>query len=57
MTHKVFNVSNMFGFIAFLALLAATGAVEGGMWIAAIALLILFAASAYMSIKESGEKE
>lgn len=54
MTHKVFNSSNLFGVIAFIALIASGGAAEGEMWLTAIVLLILFAVSVCMSIKENG---
>lgn len=51
MTHRVFNASNVFGTIAFLAMIAAPGAVEGGMYITAAVLVVLFAVCAYISIR------
>lgn len=55
MTHKIFNASNIFGATAFFALIAATGAVEGEMYITALALLAVFAGCAYLSIRENGD--
>ncbi len=56
MAHRIFNASNVFGAIAFLAMLAAPGAVEGGMYITAAALTAAFGACAHLSIKEDGKK-
>ena len=55
-THRIFNAGNIFGAIAFLAMLAAPGAVEGGMYITAAVLVAIFAACAYLSIKENRKK-
>lgn len=56
MTHKILNASNIFGAIAFLAMLAAPAAVEGEMYITAVVLVAIFAGCAHLSIRESGKK-
>ena len=56
LAHRIFNASKVFGAIAFLAMLAAPGAVEGGMYITAAALTAAFGACAHLSIKEDGKK-
>ncbi len=53
---KVLNSSNVLGAIAFLAVIAVPGAVEGGMYITAIVLTAICGISAYLSIKEDGKK-
>ena len=50
------DLSGILGSIAFLAMLAAPGAVEGGMYITAAVLVAIFAACACLSIKENGKK-
>lgn len=50
------NLSNILGAIAFMAMLAAPGAVEGRMYITAAVLVAIFAACAYLSIKENRKK-
>lgn len=52
LTHKIINASNVFGAIAFLAMLAVPGAVEGGMYITAAVLIAILVVCAYLSIKE-----
>lgn len=53
---KVLNASNVLGAIAFLAMIAVTGAVEGGMYMTAIALTAIFGICTYLSIREDGKK-
>lgn len=53
---KGLNASNVLGAIAFLAMIAATGAVEGGMYMTAMALTAIFGICAHLSIKEDGKK-
>lgn len=50
------DLSGILGAIAFLAMLAAPGAVEGGMYITAAVLVATSAACACLSIKENGKK-
>lgn len=57
MTHRIFNASNLYGAIAFLALLAAPAAVEGGMYITAAALVVILAGCYYLSIREGGKRK
>nr|WP_296461592.1 hypothetical protein [uncultured Acetatifactor sp.] len=52
---KWLNSSNVLGAISFLAMLAAPGAAEGGMYITAIALTAICGICAYLSIKEDGK--
>lgn len=56
MAHRIFNASNVFGAIAFLAVIAVLGAAESEMYITAIALTAIFGACAYLSIREDGKK-
>lgn len=53
---KIFNLSKILGAISFLSLIATVGAVEGGMYFTAFALIVLFAVCAYFSIKEDGKE-
>lgn len=55
MIHRIFNASNMFGAIAFLALIAAPGAVEGEMYMTAVALIAICGICTYLSIREDGK--
>lgn len=54
MLHRIFNASNIFGAIAFLATIAAPGAVESEMYITAVVLVAIFAVCAHLSIREDG---
>lgn len=56
MTYKIFNASNILGAIAFMALLAIPGAVEGEMYMTAIALAAACGTCAYLSIREDGKR-
>lgn len=56
MTHRIFNASNVLGTISFFAMIGATGAVESGMYITAVALVVIFAVCAYLSIREEGKR-
>lgn len=51
---RIFNLSNILGAAAFLAMIAAPGAVEGGMYITAVVLVVVFAVCAHLSIREDG---
>lgn len=57
MTHKMFNASNLLGAAAFLAMILAPGAVEGGNYILAVALIAAMAVCAYLSDRESGKRK
>ena len=56
MTHRIFNASNVFGTIAFLAIIAIPGAVEEEMYMKAAALTAACAICIYLSIREDGKK-
>lgn len=56
MLHRIFNASNVFGTAAFLAMLAAPAAYEGGMYTTSIVLVAIFAGCTYLAIKEDGKK-
>lgn len=56
MTHKIFNASNVLDTISFFAMIAVPGAVESGMYITAVMLVVIFAVCAYMSIREEGKR-
>lgn len=51
---RIFNLSNILGAAAFLAMIAVPGAVEGGMYITAVVLVVVFAVCAHLSIREDG---
>lgn len=55
MTHKVFNTSNVLGFIAFAAMILALAACEGEMYITMVVLLGIFAGCVYLAMKEDGQ--
>ena len=57
MIHKIFNASNMFGIIAFLAVFCIPGAVENELYITAAVLIAIFAGCVYLSIKENGKRK
>lgn len=57
MTHKIFNLSNILGGIALLAMIAVPGAVESDMYITAIVLIVIMTACAYLSVKEDGKRK
>lgn len=57
MTHKIFNASNLFSAIAFLALLTAPAACEGEMYITSIVSVVIFAISAHLAIREDGKRK
>ena len=55
MLHRIFNLRNIYGSIAFLALMCAPGAVEDEMYITAMVLIVIFEVFAILSIKEDGK--
>lgn len=55
MLHKIFNLRNIYGVIAFLALIiGAPGAVEAGMYVTAVIMIAIFGISAYLALREDG---
>lgn len=54
LTCRIINLSNVLGAIAFLAMIAAPGAVESEMYITAVVLVAIFAVCAHLSIREDG---
>lgn len=52
--HGILSASNLFGGIAFLALLMVPAAVEGDAYVTALVLTVVMAVCAYLSIKEDG---
>ena len=57
MTHKIFNASNLFSAIAFLALLTVPAAYEGEMYITSIVFVVIFAISTHLAIREDGKRK
>lgn len=57
MTHKIFNLSNVLGSIAFILLLLIPGAVEAEQHIGAFIMIIAMAVFAHLSMKEDGKRE
>lgn len=57
MTHKIFNLSNVLGCIAFILLLLIPGAVEAEQYIGAFIMIIAMAVLAHLSMKEDGKRE
>lgn len=62
MTHKIFNASNVLGGIAFFAMIGAVGTAnwaienDGPYW-STIALIVVLATCAYLSIREDGKRK
>ncbi len=54
-THRI-NASGVLGGISFLSMLLAPGAVEGGNYILALLLIVVFAGCSHLSIREEGKK-
>ncbi len=57
MTHRIFNLSNLLGCIAFILLLLIPGAVEAEKYITALIMIIAMAVFAHLSMKEDGKRE
>ena len=55
MLHRIFNLRNIYGTVAFLSLICAPGAVESEMYITAVVLTVIFVVTAYLSLKEDGQ--
>ncbi len=57
MSNRILTSSNVLGTIAFFAMITAPAAYEGEMYITSAALILIFAGSAYLSLKENGKKD
>lgn len=55
MLHRIFNLRNIYGTIAFLSLICAPGAVESEMYVTAVVLVAMVGIFAYLSLKEDGQ--
>ena len=55
-THRI-NLSSILGTVAFLAVLSAPGAIEGEMYVTALALVVVFGVCASLSGKEDGKRK
>lgn len=55
MLHRIFNLRNIYGTIAFLALICAPGAVESEMYVTAVVLVAMVGIFAYLSLREDGQ--
>ena len=55
MLHKIFNLRNIYGTIAFLSLICAPGAVESEMYVTAVVLVAMVGIFAYLSLREDGQ--
>lgn len=55
MLHRIFNLRNIYGTIAFLSLICAPGAVDSEMYVTAVVLVAMVGIFAYLSLKEDGQ--
>lgn len=55
MLHRIFNLRNIYGTIAFLSLICAPGAVESEMYVTAVVLVAMVGIFAYLALKEDGQ--
>lgn len=55
MLHRIINLRNIYGTIAFLALICAPGAVESEMYVTAVVLVAIVGIFAYLSLREDGQ--
>ena len=55
MLHRIFNLRNIYGTIAFLALICDPGAVESEMYVTAVVLVAIVGIFAYLSLREDGQ--
>ena len=55
MLHRIFNLRNIYGTIAFLSLICAPGAVESEMYVTAVVLVAIVGIFAYLSLREDGQ--
>ena len=52
MLHRIFNLRNIYGTIAFLSLICAPGAVESEMYVTAVVLVAMVGVFSYLSLRE-----
>ena len=55
MLHRIFNLRNIYGTIAFLAMICAPGAVESDMYVTAVVLVAMVGIFAFLSLREDGK--
>ena len=55
MLHRIFNLRNIYGTIAFLSLICAPGAVESEMYVTAVVMVAMVGIFAYLSLREDGQ--
>ena len=55
MLHRIFNLRNIYGTVAFLSLICAPGAVESEMYVTAVVLVAMVGIFAYLSLREDGQ--
>ena len=55
MLHRIFNLRNIYGTIAFLSLICAPGAVASEMCVTAVVLVAMVGIFAYLSLREDGQ--
>ena len=55
MLHRIFNLRNIYGTIAFLSLICAPGAVESEMYVTDVVLVAMVGIFAYLSLREDGQ--
>ena len=55
MLHRIFNLRNIYGTIAFLSLICAPGAVESEMYVTAVVLVAMVGIFSYLSLREDGQ--
>lgn len=55
MLHRILNLRNIYGTIAFLSLICAPGAVESEMYVTAVVLVAMVGIFAYLSLREDGQ--
>lgn len=54
---RVFNLRNIYGGISFVSLICAPGAVESEMYITAVVLVAILGITAFLAMKEEGQKK
>lgn len=55
MLHRIINLRNIYGTIAFLAMICAPGAVDAEMYVTAVVLVAMVGIFAYLSLREDGQ--
>ena len=57
MLKRVFNLRNIYGGISFVSLICTPGAVESEMYITAVVLIAIVGITAYLAMREEGQKK